>query len=463
LTAKSDGARGVTSQPPRLFVSTGLAAALNPLNSTMIAVALPLISTSFGVSSGALIHWLVTGYLVVTIVCQTPGGKMGDLWGYNVTLSIGRWLFVAGTVAAVFSPSLPPLVAGRLLMAAGGALLVPTTMALIRIHVPPERRPIAFGRMSAVMAAAAAAGPALGGVLIDAFGWQSVFLANLPILAVSWWLERGIKLARSRGAALDSRAPGFDWIGTGLLAAGLVTGLIGVRLPGTMTVGLLTAAVIFLGSFVFWERRVPEPVLDFRLFTRPRFAAGSLIVATQNLAMYALIFQMPFLFADLSDLPQSAVGLSMLALTAGMVVFAPLGGRVASVIGSRLTVVIGGLASMVGVALLTDLAIWQSASSVFVRLGLIGLGLGLSSGPTQAAAMGAVDSHESGMAAAAMSTTRYFGGIAGIAILSSLLPDVGAGEPITKHVTAFWIFGASYGISVFLALALPGKGEPSQF
>lgn len=444
-----------TSQPRRLFISTGLAAALNPLNSTMIAIALPMIAISFDVSSGTLIHWLVTGYLVVTIVCQTPGGKMGDMWGYGFTLALGRWLFVAGTLAAVFAPSLPPLIAGRMLMAAGGALLIPTAMALIRIHVPPERMATAFGRMSAVMAAAAAVGPPLGGLLIETFGWQSVFFANLPILVVSWLLQRGIKLSPSR----ETTAPGFDWIGSSLLAAGLFTGLVGFRVPGSMTVGLLSAAVIFLVAFVFWERRIPEPVLDFRLFARSRFAAGSFISATQNLAMYALIFQMPFIFRDLSDLPQTSVGFAMLALTAGMVIFAPLGGRVSRIIGPRLTVVIGGLMSMVGVALLTDLEIWQSVSSVFFRLGLVGLGIGLSSGPTQASAMGAVGRNESGMAAAAMSTTRYFGGVAGIAILGYVLPDMASGDSSAGHITAFWIFGASYGVSVLLALALPGKND----
>jgi MFS family permease len=334
-------------------------------------------------------------------------------------------------------------------------------MALIRIHVPADRRPTAFGRMSAVMAGAAALGPALGGVLIDTFGWHSVFLANLPILAVSWLLQRSIKLSPLRSPATHARPAGFDWIGSVLLTVGLVAGMIGVRVPGTMTAGLLILAVIFLAAFVFWELRVSAPVLDLRLFARPLFAAGSLIVATQNLAMYALVFQMPFLFRDLSDLPQSVVGLAMLALTAGMVVFAPLGGRVATYIGARLTVVIGGLTSTVGVALLADLEIWQSATEVFFRLGLIGLGLGLSAGPTQASAMGAVHQHESGMAAAAVSTSRYFGGIAGIAILSSLMPDTGLGEAVTGHLTAFWIFVASFAVSVLLALALPGKVSPA--
>jgi MFS family permease len=459
MTTKTDPEPEITSQPTRLFVSTGVAAALNPLNSTMIAVAMPAIGASFAVSSGALMHWLVTGYLVATIVCQTPGGKMGDMWGYSLTLTLGRWLFVAGTAAAVLAPNMPPLVIGRLLMAAGGALLVPTTMALIRIHVSPTRRPSAFGRMSAVMATAAAIGPALGGVLIDTFGWQSVFLANLPILVVSWLLQRGIDLSGSQEGRSTGSMANFDWIGTLLLSAGLITGMIGLRVPGAMTALLLGSAVLFFVAFAAWERRVPEPVLDLGLFKRPRFAAASLIVATQNLAMYALIFHMPFLFSDLSDLPKSIVGLAMLALTAGMVVFATLGGRVAAQIGVRLTVALGGLSCMVGVALLANLEVWQSLAGVIAPLGLIGLGLGLSAGPNQAAAMNVVAHSESGMAAAALSTTRYFGGIAGIATLSALLPDTAAGEDAAGHLTAFWIYVASCGVSVLLAFALPGKDK----
>ena len=483
MTVEADHEPEVTSQPTRLFVSTGLAAALNPLNSTMIAVAMPVIGLSFGVTSGALIHWLVTGYLIATIVCQTPGGKMGDLWGFDFTLSLGRWLFVAGTLAAVFAPNMPPLVIGRLLMAAGGALLVPTTMALIRIHVSPERRPTAFGRMSAVMAAAAAIGPALGGVLIDAFGWQSVFLANLPILVVSWLLQRGIDLSSTRESQPAASATNFDWTGTLLLSAGLITGMIGLRVPGVMTVLLLGLAVVFFAVFALWENRVAEPVLDLRLFKRLRFVAGGLIVATQNLAMYALIFQMPFLFSDLSNLPNSIVGIAMLALTAGMVAFAPMGGRVAAVIGSRMTVAAGGLMCMSGVALLADLAVWQSLndvvipsgmgglellanfevwrslSAIVVPLGLIGLGLGLSAGPNQASAMGVVAHSESGMAAAVLSTTRYLGGIAGIVTLSALLPDTAAGDDVAAHMTAFWVYVVSCGVAVVMTFALPGRGK----
>ena len=167
------------------LVAACLSASLMPLNSTMIAVAVPDISDEFGRDPALVTQALVTSYLIAAVVLQSPAGKVGDRIGHARMLAIGQVLVAAGALVGFLAPSLGLLIVARMLMAAGGAALVPSTLALLRHELPPERRGRAFGAFGATMALSAALGPVVGGELVQAFGWPSVFAANLPVLGVS--------------------------------------------------------------------------------------------------------------------------------------------------------------------------------------------------------------------------------------------------------------------------------------
>ena len=390
----------------RLLGALAIAAGLTPLNSTMIAVALPMLSTEFDVAASSVTAWVVTGYLIATIVCQMPAGSVADRIGYARALTLGRWIFAAGTVAALAASGLAVVVAGRLLMAAGGALMIPTAMALLRVSVPVERRARAFGAMGAVMAGAAALGPAMGGLVAARFGWRSLFLINLPLLVLSWLLQPPA-LAAARPTDTPSRSAG--WAG-GLLA-----------IPG--------------------------------------FAAGAAVVGLQNLAMYALMFQIPFLFRLLPGASGPQVGFAIMILAATMAITSPLGGWIAEWAGVRRVVFAGGLLGALGMAALTRVGTSFSLVDVGARLLLVGLGLGLSTGPSQAAALSAVDQRLSGRASAMISMLRYVGGIAGTTILSVALGR--SADSLTRHHIALWIFAGAFVSSALCALALrPLVGKP---
>jgi MFS family permease len=172
----------------RFIVALTLGAALTPLNSTMIAVALPAMGESFQVSSSDLTLWLVSSYLLVNIILQSPAGKLGDIVGRRRAFMIGLSLFATGSLIATLAPYLPVVTASRILMAAGGAMLIPNAMALLRNVIPEHKRSSAFGYFGALLSASAAAGPMLGGMLTEYFGWKAIFLVNLPLLLLSWVL-----------------------------------------------------------------------------------------------------------------------------------------------------------------------------------------------------------------------------------------------------------------------------------
>jgi MFS family permease len=438
----------------RGFAAVGVAAALTPLNSTMIAVALPAMASDFEAAPSSVTVWVVTAYLIATIVFQMPAGAVADRMGYGPTLSIGRWLFMAGAAAATLAPSLGFVIAGRLLMAAGGALMLPTAMALLRVIVPAERRPRAFGAMGALMGGAAALGPALGGLIIARASWRTLFLVNLPLTVLSWWLQpRGFAASASTGSSRH----GFDWVGSLLLGASLILAVLATRLSAPMAWAAAVGAALLFIALVVQARSVAAPVLDFGLFGVIPFTAGALVIALQNLAMYALLVQIPFLFVT-DGSSRSRFSVVVMAMTAMMAVASPVGGRLAERLGTRITVVAGGLAGLLGVLLLIPLSALGMAGQeptmfqVAVPLVIIGSGLGLSTGPSQAAALSAIEAHRSGMASAAIATFRYMGAIIGTAILGLALDA--SGSALTAQQRALWCFAGAFALSAAAALKL---------
>jgi EmrB/QacA subfamily drug resistance transporter len=429
----------------RVLAASAVAAGLTPLNSTMIAVALPAMSAEFATPAASVTVWVVTAYLIATIVCQMPAGGVADRIGYARTLTVGRWMFAAGAAAATFAPSLAFVIAGRLCMALGGALMIPTAMALLRVAVPEERRPRAFGAMGAVMGGAAALGPALGGLLIARASWRVLFLVNVPLTLLSWLLQ-----PKDFGPAPPPRRTGaFDWRGSVLLGTSLVLFVLATRLGAPLSWASAAGALALFVALVVQARRAPAPVVDFTLFREPAFVAGAAIIALQNLAMYALLVQVPFLFSEGAG--ESRLGLAIMGMTASMAVMSPVGGRLAERIGSRPTVVIGGLAGAVGIALIVQLDPAAPATEIGMRLLLVGLGLGLSTGPSQAAALSAIEPERSGMASAALSTLRYIGAVAGTAILGLAL-GAGGGDTLARQHAALWVFAGAFVLSALSGL-----------
>jgi MFS family permease len=375
-----------------VLTSAAIGAALTPLNSTMVAVALPALSMEFGSPAATVTLFVVTGYLVATIVAQMPAGTIADRIGYARALGWGRWMFGIGAAIGMLAPSLVAVVAGRLLMAVGGALIIPTAMALLRIAVPVERRSRAFGVMGGVMGGAAAIGPALGSWMAEHFGWRSLFVINVPLLLISWMLQPRVAEDRAAGRGRPS----------GYLA----------------------------------------------LFRNAPFVAGAGVIGTQNLAMYSLLVHVPFLFGR-GEAADAGLGLAIIAMTLTMAATSPLGGWLVEWVGVKVVVAGGGLIGALGVVLLGALPVSAAPRDVGLRLLLVGLGLGLSSGPANAAAISAVPQEQSAIASATVSMCRYFGAIAGTLILSMAF-DSGS----RQHL-ALWAFVAALVVSAVLGATLP--------
>jgi len=425
---------------PRRFTGLALAALLAPLNSTIIAVALPSIAGAFDSTAAMATRWLVTAYLVVGIVAQSPAGKLADLWGSSRVLTLGRSLFGIGALLAAFSPSLAILGVSRVLMALGGAFSIPTVFAQLRRSVPHAKRGRVFGVFGAVMGAAAAAGPILGAYLTTRFGWHSVFVVNVPVVLLSFILEPPSR----RTEQATARASTFDFTGSALLGLAVLLLVAAVQL---LSLPLAAAAIAATAVFVVRELRATDPVLDVRLFGSASFAAGSAIVALQNLAMYSLLFLLPFFLAQSGGEP-ARTGRMLLLFTAGMVLASPMGGRLSDAVGAR-AVAFSGAMIATGGALFFVLR--GDLSALIPSIVLMGVGIGISTSPSQAAALSAIPASQAGVASGALSTMRYTGGVIG----SGLVALLAAGG--FTHDARLFVFPAVLFASAIASLVLPGK------
>jgi MFS family permease len=436
--------------PPAAFAGMLLAAALAPLGSTMIAVALPSIGHETGATASELTTWLVTSYLITSIALQSPGGKLGDLIGHGRALVAGLALVAAGGLVGLLVDNHYALGAARIFMASGGAATVPATMAILRNRTPEGRRARVFGLFGASAGLAAAVGPLIGGELTERFGWRAVFAAVLPAVGVSLALvltSHGVYTQAAR------RRPSFDWLGSVLLAAGLTGVIVGLRSSGRAAWWYAGVGAALLAAFPVWERRVASPVVDLSLLKRGAFFGGGTIIALQNMAMYPLLFQLPVFFDQVRHLGPRSMGQALMALTLAMMLCSVVGGRLAERLGARLQALAGSLAALAGLWWFVDFGAVRTPADVMGGMVLIGAGIGLTTPPAQAASMSAVGPEQSGMAGGVVSTMRYAGGIAGTTALGLLLRDAS----VASHQRPLFVYAAALLASAGLSLLLPGR------
>ena len=355
----------MTRLPPaerRVLAGGMVAASLVPLNSTMIAVGLPDIADDLDVTRGAVAS-LVVLYLIAMAVCQPVAGRAGDRFGsQRIAISSLVGFGTMSGVAAV-APSFALLLAARVAQAVFGAALIPNVQAIVRSAIAPERRGRAFGILGVGIGAGAAIGPVLGGVLVDAAGWRSIFLVNAPVA----------------GAAIV----------------------------------LVRRARVAVGAVA------PEAHAGGRLL-HGAFLAACTANASSNLAQYTVLLAVPLLL-DGRGWTSSQIGFVLLGMTAGMVVLNPRGGALGDRIGHVRPVVLGMSALTAGAVALAVVADDVPALLV-ASVVLTGVGMGLATASLQAAALEAVPEPVVGAAAGLFSTSRYVGSITGSLLLAALGP-----------------------------------------
>ncbi|MEX0782665.1 MAG: MFS transporter [Dehalococcoidia bacterium] len=440
--------------PPtlRLQLAVSLASVFGPLNSTMLAVALPRIGDDFGVGVGAL-ALLVSAYLIATAVLQPASGRLGDALGHLRVVQVGLLVLVVTSLAAAFAWSFTALVVLRSLQGAAAALTMPNVVAYLRKRVPPERLGSSLGMNGALISIGAAGGPVLGGVLLAIGGWELLFLANVPLGLLG--LLTISRLEQDAGAGRKTFT--LDWVSLATLTA-VFAGLTGVGAAARSgeALWLVAAVAVFVAGtagYLLRYRQRGGGVLDLRLFSRRNFLVASLLVMLANLLMYTTLVAMPVYLSEIQDRGDAAIGFALFAMSAALVVVSPASGGLADRVGDRALVVAGGallLLSMAGLGL--AIGRWE-LGALMAFLTLVGIGMGLSQAPQQSTALKSWPPEVAGAAAGTFSLMRYTGSITGAALLAAVL---GAGEDISDFRLLFAILTGLGVVNLLLAFGLRG-------
>jgi MFS family permease len=434
----------------RLIATVALAGLLVPLNSTMLAVALPEIRDDFGVGHVG-IGWLVSAYLIGMVIAQPVGGRLGDQIGRRPVLVGGLAGFLAMSLAAAVAPSFWTLVAFRTGQALLGAALIPNGMALVREYATPSYLGRLNGLSGSVFSLSAAVGPLVGAALLAVGSWRLLFAVNVPLVALAMFLVLALPAARPLSAG---RKVFFDWPGivlfAGLLA--LVTYLLGsLRDPaGTLALALAgAAAVACLGLFVL-RQLSPRKFTEWQLFRSRSYAAATAQIFLTNLVMYTSLLCMPFFLREVQDRSSLLIGILLGAMSLLMAASAPLGGRISDARGRRLPALAGSLLATGG-SLYLLAVIDRDVQPGVLALGLamLGAGIGFSSGAAQTAAIEAAPRRLAGSAAGANSMMRYLGSILGAGILAGVLNS----EAAIPSVDTFRVILLIVAVMAALAIA----------
>jgi EmrB/QacA subfamily drug resistance transporter len=437
-----------------VLVAVALGALLAPLNSTMIAVALPDIVDDFDTTVGT-VGWLVTSYLLALAVVQPVAGKLGDRHGRRGFVIGGLAVFGLASLGAALAPSLAFLIVFRVLQAVSGAVVFPNGAGLIRELVPADRRGGAFGIVGGSIALAAGLGPLIGGVLVGAGGWRAIFFVNVPFVAaalvIAW---RSVPRGRPHGVATTA----FDWLGAMLLAAVLIGSALlvieGRHAPAAFVPGI--PLLVVLGFVLIrWESRHPDPVFQPSFVAIRPFAAANAGIASSNLAFYTVLLATPILLTRHLGWSSLQVGFGLALLSSPMVVLSPVGGRLADRYGRRMPSVAGCVVLAIGLLPLA-LAPGLSPHALLPCLALMGAGVGLSTAGLQASAIEALEPSQAGVAAGLFSTSRYIGSFAGSIALARLLDE---GHGLSGFHAVFVIAFAGAVVSVLVTMALPVRSR----
>ncbi len=431
--------------PAMLGVASG--AVLVPLNSTMLAVALPSIMGEFDVDA-ATVSSLVTLYLGAVTVALLASGSLGDRYGQRPVFLIGVMAFGLSSLVAAVAPTFELLAAGRVAQALSGALISTTSVALVRAIAPPDRRGAAFGLFDMLVSTSAAIGPFIGGLLVVAFGWRSLFVIAVPValfaaVTVGLVVRPGetatgdVAGSEPSGAAARRAAP-IDIPGLALLAGLLIAIMATIRGVGD---GLgdgsepaLAAAIavpILLVLFVRFELGAERPAVDPRLFASRAFTAAVLGVLGTTVVLHAAFILVPLLIESVQGGSAQTAGLVLLGISATGAIAAPFGGRLSDRLGRRRPVVLGSVVLTAGLAALWLFAAGAQPIAVGAMLGLVGFGMGFAGSPRQAAAMDSIPGDRVGMAAGTYYTGRYLGGVLGASLAGAVLGASVTGASVT--------------------------------
>ncbi len=456
-----------------VLLAIGIGTFMTALDTSVVNTILPVITKEFGgggsaSSQVAQVEWVVTVYLLVLSGLLLSFGRLGDLRGHKMVYLSGFGVFVAASMLCGLSRSPLMLIACRAVQALGAAMLAANSPAILTKNFPAAQRGQALGLQATMTYLGLTFGPSFGGWLAEQAGWRAVFYINVPVGALAIWLS----LRKIPADTVRHPQERFDIPGALLFMAGLSMLLLGLNQGhalgwgSPLILGLLGGAVAVLGLFLYVEWRSPAPMLDLRMFQNAGFSLPALSAVLNYIAVYSLIFLMPFYLIQGRGLTPAQAGLILTAQPIAMALIAPLSGTLSDRVGTRWPAALGMLVMAGGLVLMSRLGAETPWTSVALALAVVGVGTGTFISPNNSALMGAAPRPRQGIAAGILATARNLGMVLGVgvagAIFTTVLTHAGAdveSQALFKAVQASLLAAAGFAALSAATSALRGKAQ----
>lgn len=387
-----------------------LGTAIVPLDSS-VNVAFPAIAAAFGLAVPQ-IQWVVICYVLTYGSLMLAVGRLGDIFGHARVFRIGLVWSVGAFVACAMAVDYRVLLAARVAQGIGAALVIGCGPALATLMFAEAERARALAAYAAGFAAAQAAGPLLGGVLVQAMGWEGVYWMRAPLCLLALWLARGLPVA-----PLPVRREPFDAAGALLLTASVATLLLAVN---RLALGLALVALLCGAGFLWRSARAPRPIIDLSLFRRRGFAALNGANALVRFAAFAVMLVGPFYLARVAGLDPLLLGLVLAMSHGGAMLGASIAGRMIGRVGAVALVRLGAVMIAAG---LSGVALWGAGTPLpllMMPLAVQGIGTGFFTLAYTDVVTGTMRREDRGVAGSLTMLTRTFGIVAAASLLTLL-------------------------------------------
>ncbi|MFJ4711824.1 MFS transporter [Streptomyces sp. NPDC088785] len=425
------------------------------LDNTVLNVALPSMAKDFDATLSGM-QWTIDAYTLVLASLLMLAGSTADRIGRRKVFMTGLVVFTAASVACSLAPTLESLVAFRMAQAVGGSMLNPVAMSIItNTFTDPRERARAIGVWGGVVGISMAAGPLVGGLLVDSVGWRSIFWINLPVgLAALLLTLRYVPESR----APKARRP--DPVGQVLiivLLGSLTYAIIEAPSAGwtsARTLGCAAVAAAALAALLRYEPRRAEPLIDLRFFRSAPFSGATVIAICGFAALGGFLFLSTLYLQDVRGLDALHAGLWMLPMAAMTLVCAPLSGRLVGSRGPRLSLLLAGVMMTASGVLFAAFDAQTSDAGLVVGYVLFGIGFGFVNAPITNTAVSGMPRAQAGVAAAVASTSRQIGQTLGVAVIGAVLASGVAGSSYAASFVgagrACWWIIAGCGLAVLV-------------
>nr|WSX51947.1 MFS transporter [Streptomyces sp. NBC_00974] len=442
------------------------------LDNTVLNVALPSMRRDLNASVAGM-QWTIDAYTLVLATLLILAGSTADRIGRRKVFSVGLVLFTTGSVLCSLAPSLGWLIGFRMLQAVGGSMLNPVAMSIItNTFTDPRERARAIGVWGAVVGISMAAGPLIGGLLVDSVGWRSIFWVNLPVGLLALVLTLRY-VPESRAEHPRRPDPVGQLLVMGLLGS-VTYGIIEAPAAGPhspLILGCAALALACLAGLLVYEPRRAEPLIDPRFFRSAPFTGATVIAVSAFAALSGFLFLNTLYLQDARGLDALDAGLYMLPMAALAFLCAPLSGRLVGSRGPRLPLLVAGVAMSASGLLFAAFSAESSTPMLFCGYVLFGLGFGMVNAPITNTAVSGMPRAQAGVAAAVASTSRQTGGTLGVAVVGAVLaaglagrvgPEAASGavsavDFVAAARPAWWIITVCGLLVLVVGLATSGR------